>query len=127
MNWTISVPEGVEIIRVDLRGDYDITANTRLLKEIDEKLHENPHWPLLFDNRGLDVSQITPNEMVVSNSMFADSTLGISVRRIAILVTSDAEYQRGLNWSRIAHTHSMARIAVFRDETEAVRWLISDK
>ncbi len=97
-----------------------------LLKEISGTLREHPTWPLLFDDRGLDVSRITPNEMLVSNSMFADSTLGTSVRRIAILVKSDVEYERAVNWSRLAHTRSMTRIGVFREEAEAVEWLTSE-
>ena len=126
MDWTISVPEGTEIIRVELSGDHDTTAITSLLKEVSDKIREHPTWPLLFDDRGLDVSRVTPNEMLVSNSMFAESTLGTSVRRIAILVKSDAEYERAANWSRMAHTRSMTRLGVFRDETEAIEWLTSN-
>lgn len=126
MDWTISVPEGTEIIRVELSGDHDTTAITSLLKEVSDKIREHPTRPLLFDDRGLDVSRVTPNEMLVSNSMFAESTLGTSARRIAILVKSDAEYERAANWSRMAHTRSMTRIGVFRDETEAIEWLTSN-
>ena len=126
MDWAISIPEGTEIIRVELSGDYDITAYAALLKEISGTLREHPTRPLLFDDRGLDVSRITPNEMLVSNSIFADSTLGTSVRRIAILVKSAVEYERAVNWSRLAHTRSMTRMGVFREEAEAVEWLTSE-
>jgi hypothetical protein len=42
------------------------------------------------------------------------------------LVKSDAEYERAANWSRMAHTRSMTRLGVFRDETEAIEWLTSN-
>ena len=126
MDWAISVSEGTKIIRVELSGDYDITHYAALLKEISGTLQEHPTSPLLFDDRRLDVSRITPNEMLVSNSIFADSTLGSSVRRIAVLVESEVEYERAANWSRMTRTRAMTRIGVFRDEGEAVEWLTSD-
>ncbi len=123
MKWTITVPDGAGFIRVELLGDYELTANTGLLKEIAECVLRHPEHPLLFDNRKLDVSRITPNEMIVSNSMFADSDLGVSNRRIAILVSTDAEYERAINWGRIAHAASMTTINVFHNETDAIEWL----
>ena len=123
MKWTITIPEGGDFIRVEMLGDYDLAANARILKEIGECVFRNPEHSLLFDNRKLNVSGVTPNEMIVSNSMFADSDVGASSKKIAILISTDAEYDRAVNWGRIAHAASMTTINVFRDETEAIEWL----
>ena len=126
MDWTIEIPDGEEFIRVKLFGDYDVTANEKVLREISTWCSKYPGYQLLFDDRDLDVSRVTPNEMIVSNSLFAESDVGISCKRIAILISTDAEYDRAVNWRRMASAASMTTIGVFRDETEAVEWLHRD-
>jgi hypothetical protein len=125
MNWTISVPDGEGMIRVKLCGDYDLSSNLRLLKEIGVHTREHPSYSLLFDNREFTGGQMTPNEMVVSSGLFADSEAGISARRIAIITPTDREAEKAVQWGRITHSQSMTRIAVFQDEAEAVEWLRS--
>jgi len=125
MDWTISVPEGTEIIRVELRGDFDLAAHPQLLSEVNDAIRKHPACSILFDNRQLHGGQMTPNEMVVSSGLFADSLAGMGGKRMAI-IPSEGETERAENWTRITHSYTMTRIRVFRDEAEAVEWLTSD-
>ncbi len=104
-----------------MRGPLDFESARRA---IDQVLEQCPDLPRLWDFRDADLGPLRPVELrAISEYARTHESAGIEVR-VAALAPSDLEFGVSRMYEAIAEGTDRERHGAFRDESEALAWLL---
>ncbi len=123
MNWTIRVSKTPSLVRVTLRGLFEMDEFRRVVYSVAAAIDDLAFRPVLFDERELDLSAVTMPDMMEVREMVTSNNLAFACRKVAILVSSAPALALVTTFKKISVPVSNAVIDVFGDERKALGWL----
>ena len=126
MEWTIEQGKGTDYFAVATRGAFDVDDHRRMVKDIISRDFWRPGMSVLFDHRALDFGDTGYAEMRKAADNHLSNDICIGEGKAAILMKSLADYGRGRQFELLTEGQVSARMQVFLDEAQAVRWLLEE-
>lgn len=123
MNWTIRVSKTPSLVRVTLRGLFEMDEFCRVVDSVAVAIDDLVFRPVLFDERELDLSRVTMPEMTELGQAIAPNNLAFSHRKVAILVSSAQTLDLVMTLKKLPLSMSNGVIGVFGEEQEACSWI----
>ena len=126
MDWTIEQARGREHLVVTTRGEFTVNDERRMVQDIVSRDSWRPATPVLFDHRALDFGDTGLAEMRQAAETHLSNDLRIGEGKAALLMKSLADYGRGRQFELLTEGQVGARMHVFMDEAQALRWLLDE-
>ena len=126
MDWMIEWLPNQSVLRVDLKGDFNVDDFHRMVEEVCARGESSGFSSILFDDTKLDLSRASSLELMDVSDMFLVNNSSFAFRRIAILVGSSSDFELAGNFAKVTQPSSQAKWSVFMDEGEAIDWLASE-
>ncbi|MDQ3799025.1 MAG: hypothetical protein M3384_06210 [Acidobacteriota bacterium] len=125
MSWTIENVKDRRFVRVVARGVYNIDDHMRMLEDLVTRDSWKPGMNLLIDDTSLDFRQSSLEELreVSIRRIGLDALIGGG--KTAVLVSSLTGFARARQYELITSGKISAKIEIFRDEDEALLWLLT--
>jgi hypothetical protein len=125
MNWKIEKLEDTGYVRVTFEGKFDISRHKEMFNDIISQEFWQPDTPLLMDNRNLDFGEIDYTTMTQISHNFQLFSNEIGKGRAAMLMKSMLDFGYGRQFEMISEIKvGKTQMRVFRDEEEALTWLM---
>jgi hypothetical protein len=124
MQWTFEFDEPRGYVRIVTRGDFTLADNRRMVEELLSRPEWRPGTATLFDHRQLSLDGIGFEEMLDVKSVHVDNDARIGNGKSANLMKSDTDYGVGRQFEILTHGRVSAKVRAFRNEQEAVAWLL---
>ena len=90
-----------------------------------------PHWisglGVLFDYRGLIVSEMTEGDLAAVRVIFQSARRRLESSKMALLCDSDELFEVGKHFGEMLAEKMDNRWVIFRDEAAAIAWLTAGK
>lgn len=121
MEWTVE--QRPDFVVVTTQGPFDVNDHRRMVEDIVSRDFWHPGLSVFFDHRLLDFgwSGFSAIRQAVENHSANDERIGDG--KAAILMKSLADYGRGRQFELLTEGQVGAKLRIFRDESEALRWL----
>jgi hypothetical protein len=112
-------------LRVISTGRFTLDDHLRMIEEVVSRELWKPGMNVLFDNRNLDYGETSVAMMKAArdNQVKYDERIGDG--KAALLMKSIPDFARGRQYEILATEKVSARVRVFRDEKEAIAWLLA--
>lgn len=124
MEWTVDDGPGREYAMVLTRGVFSTDDHRRMVEDIVSRDSWQPGRDVLFDHRLLEFgdSGFAAMQRAAENHLAHDICIGDG--KAAVLMKSLADYGRGRQFELLTDGRVGAQLQIFRDEAEALRWLL---
>lgn len=124
MEWTVDDGPGSEYLVVTTRGVFSTDDHGRMVEDIVSRQGWHPGRSVLFDHRQLEFGDtgFAAMQRAAENHLAHDVCIGDG--KAAILMRSLADYGRGRQFELLTDGRVGAQLRIFRDEAEALRWLL---
>ncbi|MET0752843.1 MAG: hypothetical protein ABWZ66_05700 [Pyrinomonadaceae bacterium] len=125
MNWTVENIENQPYIKVVTGGDFSIDEQLKMIEDITSRDFWRPGTDVLFDHRKLDfgVTDINLIRKASDNHIRNDAKIGNG--KAAILMKSLPDFARGRQFELLTESKVSAKLRIFKDEDEAIKWLLA--
>ena len=123
LTWTIDRLDAPEMFRVRLGGEFNVAAVRRMLDELSEKKGDFPFVPVLVDNRGLDLSGVSDDDLFSVGGIFLVHNPSFAYSKFALLMNPGSNVELASQFEIIARPVSDSIFSVFSDEEKALQWL----
>ena len=124
MDWTFEFDTGRGYVLIVTRGDFNLADHRRMV----ECLLSSPEWrpgtATLFDHRQLRLGDVGFNDMLEVKSIHVSHDARIGNGKSAALMSSMTDYGHGRQFQNLASGQVSAHLRIFRDEAEALAWLL---
>lgn len=125
MSWTVEYVKDRHFVRVVAKGVYNIDDHLRLLEDIVSRDFWKPGMNVLIDDSRLDLHQTTLEELRKAGLKRIELDVLIGGGKTAVLVSSLTDFARARQFELITSGKVSAKIDIFKDEDEAIRWLLA--
>lgn len=124
MNWIIEKAENLSYIKIVTGGDFSLGDQLKMIEDITSRNFWRPGTDVLFDHRKLDfgVTDINTIRSASNNHIRNDAKIGDG--KAAILMKSLPDFARGRQFELLTESKVAAKLRIFQDEDEAIRWLL---
>lgn len=126
MEWTIEQASGTDYVVVTTRGAFAADDHRRMVRDIISRDFWRPGMAVLFDHRALDFGDTGYAEMRQAAENHLSNDICIGEGKAAILMKSLADYGRGRQFQLLTEGQVAAKLQVFLDEAQALRWLLDE-
>ncbi|HEX8251162.1 MAG TPA: hypothetical protein VF599_23510 [Pyrinomonadaceae bacterium] len=124
MYWTVAYVKDRRFVRVVARGVYNIDDHMRMLEDVASRDFWTPGMNWLLDNSELDFSRTSLEQLREAGRKRIEFDALIGSGKTAVLVNSLINFGRARQFELITTGKVSAKIDIFKDEDEAVRWLL---
>lgn len=124
MEWTVDDGPGGEYVVVTTRGTFRVDDHARMVEDIVSRDFWHPGRSVLFDHRQLEFGDTGYPAMQRAAENHLSHDLCIGEGKAAILMRTLADYGRGRQFELLTDGQVGAQLQVFREEAEALRWLL---
>lgn len=125
MNWTTEYIEKQNFVKIVTEGDFTVNDHLTMIKDITSQKFWKPGMNVFFDHRKLEFNETTVELMrkVSENHKKYEKQIGDG--KAAILMKSLEDYLRGRQFELLVSHQGSARLSIFMDEDQALKWLTS--
>lgn len=126
MKWTVGNIERERFIEVILEGEFSIVEFSDIFQEIlsHESWRQGIH--ILFDDTRLTFKDTNLDMIREASNCYAKDHYRIGDGRVALVMSSPADFIRGRQFEILAGIKIPSNIGVFRDKEKALNWLLND-
>lgn len=125
MNWTIEYIKEGHFVRVTVTGIYNLKDHVLMLEDVAARNFWIPSMNLLIDDRHLDFQSTSLEELREAGKRRAELDVLIGAGKTAVLVSSTIDFVRARQYELITSGKILAKIDIFKDEEEALSWLLA--
>ena len=124
MEWTVESRPGQDFVTVATRGEFTLHDHLRMIADVVSRDFWRPGTAVLFDHRALDFGEtgLAAMRQASENHVANDERIGRG--KAAVLMRTQADYGRGRQFEMLTEGRAEARVQIFLDEAEALRWLL---
>lgn len=126
MDWTIERHHSPSYFRVTLSGRFGLPEFRKLLDEIILDKEWKPGSAVLFDDRGLTISEMSEADLQSASDVFVKNSRLFLHGKIAVLVDTKSDFDTGIQFAANTQPIFPAMIEVFTNEQETLEWLADD-
>jgi hypothetical protein len=126
MEWTVDFGRAENYVVVTTRGVFSPGGHRRMTEDIISRGEWRPGMAVLFDHRHLDFGDTGLEEMqrAGENHRVHDDRIGSG--KAAVLMNTPVKYVRGRQFQLLTEGRVGARLQIFLNEAEAIRWLLQE-
>lgn len=126
MEWTVDFGRTEKYVVVTTGGLFSPEDHRRMTEDIVSRKEWHPGATVLFDHRQLDFgdSGLAVMQQAVENHRDNDARIGNG--KAAVLMNTPVNYGRGRQFQLLTEGKVGARMQIFLNEAEAIRWLLED-
>jgi hypothetical protein len=124
MNWTVENIESLPYIKVVTGGDFTVGEQLKMIEDITSRDFWRPGMNVLFDHRKLDFGVTDINLIRKASDNHVKNNEKIGGGKAALLMKSLPDFARGRQFELLTESKVSAKLRIFKDEDEAVQWLI---
>lgn len=125
MNWTVKYVKENRFVRVTVTGLYNLEDHMRMLKDVASREFWTPGMNLLIDDRNLEFPSLSLEELREAGRRRAELDALIGAGRTAVLVSSLVNFGRARQFQLITSGKVSTKMDIFKDENEAIEWLLA--
>ncbi len=125
MNWTIEYKKEQNFVKIVTEGGFTVGDHLAMIKDIISQKFWKPGMNTFFDHRKLEFSETTVELMKTVSENHKKYEAQIGGGKAAILMKSLEDYLRGRQFELLTSSHASAKMNIFMDEAEAIKWLTS--
>jgi hypothetical protein len=125
MNWTIEYIKNPNFVKIVTEGDFSVSDHLEMIKDITSQKFWKPGTDTFFDNRKLEFNETTVELMKKVSENHKEYEAQIGDGKAAILMKSLEDYLRGRQFALLTSPQASAKMNIFMDEAEALKWLTS--
>ncbi|HEX5869780.1 MAG TPA: hypothetical protein VFY65_05185 [Longimicrobium sp.] len=111
---------------VTTRGVFSPEGHRRMTEDIVSREAWRPGAAVLFDHRQLDFSDSDLAAMQRAGATHRDHDERIGDGKAAVLMSTPVNYGRGRQFQLLTEGKVGARLQIFLNEAEAIRWLLAE-
>jgi hypothetical protein len=126
MDWTVDFGRAEQYVVVTTRGLFTPEDHRRMSEDIVSRADWRPGAAVLFDHRQLDFGDSGLAAMQRAGETHRDLDDRIGKGKAAVLMNTPVNYGRGRQFQLLTEGRVGARMQVFLNEAEAIRWLLED-
>lgn len=125
MEWTVDFERAEQYVVVTTRGVFSPESHRRMTEDIVSRDAWRPGMAVLFDHRQLDFggAGLTAMQRAGENHRSMDDRIGEG--KAAVLMGTPVNFGRGRQFQLLTEGHVSARLQIFLNEAEAIRWLLA--
>lgn len=126
MEWTTDFERAERYVVVTTRGLFSPEGHRRMTEDIVSREDWRPGMTVLFDHRQLDFgdSGLETMQRAVENHRDNDARIGNG--KAAVLMNTPVNFVRGRQFQLLTEGRVGARMQIFLNEAEAIRWLLEE-
>lgn len=125
MNWTIEYIKNPNFVKIVTEGDFSVSDHLEMIKDITSQNFWKPGMDTFFDNRKLEFNETTVELMKKVSENHKRYEAQIGGGKAAILMKSLEDYLRGRQFELLTSPQASAKLNIFLNEDEALKWLTS--
>jgi hypothetical protein len=126
MEWTIDFGRAEEYVVVTTRGLFSPEDHRRMTEDIVSRPGWHPGADVLFDHRQLDLGESGLEAMQRAGENHREHDDRIGNGKAAVLMNTPVNFGRGRQFQLLTEGKVGARLQIFLNEAEAIRWLLED-
>src|SRR6478735_7544750 len=123
MQWTVEFNEARRFVRAKQWDEFSLDDQANFLSHI----FADPRWKIglgvLFDYRGLKVSNLDTGDLNTVAVIFQSARKKLVDSKMALLCDSDELFEVGRNFGVLLAPRVENQVVIFRDEAAAINWL----
>lgn len=123
MEWKIEREGDGKVLRVTTTGSFQLRQQERMFEDLAGHPAFSPGFPVLFDNRALDMKGSNDDTMRQSVEIVQRFMRAHRVERLAGLVDAGVNFGVGRQFQILAEMAGGSGFCLFKDEELARRWL----
>ena len=125
MNWSVEYIQGKHYIRIAAEGDFTAEGQLQMMEDVITRNYWRTGMNILCDFRKLefDADSLATIREVSINRQKKERQIGNG--KSAMLMKSLADYARGRQYQLLTEPKVSARLQVFTNEEEALKWLLA--
>jgi hypothetical protein len=124
MEWTVDFERAEEYVVVTTRGVFSPDGHRRMTEDIISRDEWRPGAAVLFDHRQLDFGDTGLEAMQRAGDNHREHDDRIGNGKAAVLMNTPVKFVRGRQFQMLTEGHVEARLQIFLNEAEAIRWLL---
>jgi hypothetical protein len=119
----VSIDAELGVCSVRVTGRFELSQRRSAMHAILERLGADPDMPTLYDLRGSDFTHLSAEDMALLRDQNRQLAGRRGDTRLALLVADDLSYGLCRMYAALGVSSNL-EVDVFRDEREALRWLV---
>ena len=126
MEWTVDFERAERYVVVTTRGLFSPEDHLRMTEDVVSREEWRPGTAVFFDHRHLDFgdSGLEAMQRAVENHRENDGRIGDG--KAAVLMNTPVNFVRGRQFQLLTEGRVGARLQIFLNEAEAMRWLLEE-
>jgi hypothetical protein len=126
MEWMVDFERAEKYVVVTTRGLFSPEDHRRMTEDVVSREEWRPGMTVLFDHRQLDFgdSGLEAMQRAVDNHRENDDRIGDG--KAAVLMNTPVNFVRGRQFQLLTEGRVGARLQIFLNEAEAIRWLLEE-
>lgn len=126
MEWTVDFGRAKEYVVVTTRGVFSPAGHRRMTEDIVSRDEWRPGTAVLFDHRQLDFGESGLEAMQQAGDTHREHDDRIGNGKAAVLMNTPVNFVRGRQFQLLTEGKVEARLQIFLNEAEAIRWLLQE-
>ncbi|HEX6127346.1 MAG TPA: hypothetical protein VFZ23_18390 [Pyrinomonadaceae bacterium] len=123
MQWKVELDESGEFVRAKQWDEFSLDDQAVFLTDIFTGPHWRPGLGVLFDYRGLKLTDWEDGDLAAVGTIFQSARRRLESSKIALLCDSEELFEIGKEFGILLAPKIDNNLFVFRDEKAAVDWL----
>ncbi|HEU4881545.1 MAG TPA: hypothetical protein VFT45_04845 [Longimicrobium sp.] len=123
MEWTVDFGRAEEYVVVTTRGAFSPEDHRRMTEDIVSREEWRPGMAVLFDHRQADFGDSGLEAMQRAGENHREHDDRIGNGKAAVLMNTPVNFVRGRQFQLLTEGKVEARLQIFLNEAEAIRWL----
>ena len=123
MQWKVEFEEARRFVRARQWDEFSLDDQAKFLSDI----FTDPRWRsglgVLFDYRGLKVSNLDMGDLTTVAVIFQSARKKLAESKLALLCNSDELFEVGREFGVMLAPKLENQLVIFRDEDAAINWL----
>src|SRR5215207_4126 len=124
MYWSFEPFHSPDYVLISAGGQFTDTDFADMLDELYRLDYWAPRTPILLDERGVDLSPATTEQLVNAAEYFLDQNAQLGYTKIAVLLRSHGAARVAERFGEAVRSQTKAVVEAFRDRKEAEAWLV---
>jgi hypothetical protein len=125
MKWTVDFGQAQNYVVVTTRGVFSPAGHRGMTEDIISREEWRPGMAVLFDHRQLDFGDTGLEEMQRAGDNHREHDDRIGNGKAAVLMNTPVKFVRGRQFQLLTEGRVGARLQIFLNEAEAIRWLLA--
>ena len=124
MQWKVEFDEARRFVRAKQWDEFSLDDQAKFLSDIFKDSKWQAGLGVLFDYRGLKVSNLDMGDLNTVAVIFQSARKKLVDSKMALLCDSDELFEVGREFAVLLAPRVENQVVIFRDETAAINWLV---